>query len=126
ARRAIRPLRAPERTASDARGLPVDGGEDTRSNGMTPKALAESLTGIEYSAVVRVLYGSDLMKLAKAHGLVVAYGFSDDLLEFDGAMHDEFSCYGGGTVLIDANGLLPSFKAASEDEDACRHYFERK
>ena len=93
---------------------------------MTPKALAESLTGIEYSKVVRDLYGSDLMRLAKANGLVVAYGFSDDLLEFHGAIYDEFSCYGGGTVLIDADGLLPSFEAASEDEDACRRYFERK
>ena len=93
---------------------------------MTPKALAEALTGIEYSEVVRGLYGSDLMKLAKAHGLVVAYGFSDDLLEFHGAMNDEFSCYGGGTVLIDADGLLPPFEVASEDEDASRRYFERK
>ena len=93
---------------------------------MTPKALAEALTGIEYSEVVRGLYGSDLMKLAKAHGLVVAYGFSDDLLEFHGAMYDEFSCYEGGTVLIDADGLLPPFEVASEDEDASRRYFERK
>ncbi len=93
---------------------------------MTPKALAEALTGIEYSEVVRDLYGSDLMKLAKVHGLVVAFGFSDDLLEFHGAMFDEFSCYGGGTVLIDADGLLPPFAVASEDEDVCRRYFERK
>ena len=94
---------------------------------MTPKELAEALTGIEYSEVVRDLYGSDLMKLAKAHGLVVAYGFSDDLLEFHGAMNDEFSCYGGGTVLIDADGLLPSFADARlGNEAACRRYFERK
>ena len=93
---------------------------------MTPKELAEALTGIEYSGVVRYLYGSDLMKLAKAHGLVVAYGFSDDLLEFHGAMYDEVSCYGGRTVWIDASGLLPNFEDAKEDEDECRRYFERK
>ena len=94
---------------------------------MTPKELAEALTGIEYSGVARGLYGSDLMRLAKANGLVVAYGFSDDLLEFNGAMYDEFPCYGGGTALIDADGLLPSFADVSlSNEAACRRYFERE
>ena len=92
---------------------------------MTPKALAEALNGIEYSATMH-LHGSDLIKLAKNAGLVVAYGFSDDLLEFDGAIYDEFGCYDGGTALIDADGLLPEFESASEDEEACRRYFERK
>ena len=92
---------------------------------MTPKVLADALNGVEYSATIH-LHGSDLMKLAKGSGLVVAYGFSDDLLEFDGALYDEFGCYGGGTALVDADGLLPEFGSASEDEDACRRYFERK
>ena len=92
---------------------------------MTPKELADALNGIEYSATIH-LHGSDLMKLAKGSGLVVAYGFSDDLLEFDGALYDEFSCYGGRTALVDADGLLPEFESAREDEDACRRYFERK
>ena len=90
---------------------------------MTPKELADALNGIEYSAAMR-LHGSDLIKLAKNAGLVVAYGFSDDLLEFDGAIYDEAGA--PDTVLIDTEGLLPSFEAASEDEEACRRYFERK
>ncbi len=92
---------------------------------MTPKALANELAGIEYSEVIK-LNNSDLMKLAKAQSLVVAYGFSDDLMEFDGAICDELSCYGGGTVQIDSEGLLPTFDSAREDEDDCRRYFERK
>ena len=92
---------------------------------MTPKALANELTGIDYSEAI-ALHGSELMKLAKAHGLVVAFGISDDLLEIDGAICDEFSCYGGGTALLDAEGFLPSFEYASEEIDACRRYFERK
>ena len=92
---------------------------------MTPKELADALNGIEYSATMR-LHGSDLIKLAKNAGLVVAYGFSDDLLEFDGAIYDEKGCYGGTAVLIDTEGLLPSFEAAREDEEGCRRYFERK
>ena len=92
---------------------------------MTPKDLAAALNGIEYSNVT-LLHGDLLMERAKAAGLVIAYGYSDDLLELDGAIYDEFGCYNGGTALIDADGLLPEFESASEDEDACRRYFERK
>ena len=92
---------------------------------MTPKVLADALNGIEYSTVA-LLHGDILMQRAKEAGLVIAYGYSDDLLEFDGALYDEFGCYGGGTALVDADGLLPEFGSASEDEDACRRYFERK
>ena len=90
---------------------------------MTPKVLADALTGIEYSTVA-LLHGDLLMQRAKEAGLVVAYGFSDDLLEFDGALCDEAGA--PDTVLVDAEGLLPSFEAASEDEEDCRRYFERK
>lgn len=90
---------------------------------MTPKDLAAALNGIDYSATIH-LHGSDLMKLAKGAGLVVAYGISDDLLELDGAIYDEAGA--PDTFLIDTEGLLPSFEAASEDEEACRRYFERK
>ena len=92
---------------------------------MTPKELADALNGVEYSTVA-LLHGDLLMQRAKEAGLVIAYGYSDDLLEFDGALYDEFGCYGGGTALVDADGLLPEFGSASEDEDACRRYFERK
>ena len=90
---------------------------------MTPKDLAAELNGIEYSATMH-LHGSDLIRLAKNAGLVVAYGFSDDLLEFDGAIYDEAGA--PDTILIDTEGLLPSFESASKDEEACRRYFERK
>ena len=90
---------------------------------MTPKELAEALNGIEYSTVA-LLHGDLLMQRAKEAGLVIAYGYSDDLLEFDGAIYDEAGA--PDTVLIDTEGLLPSFEAASEDEEACRRYFERK
>lgn len=92
---------------------------------MTPKELADALNGVEYSTVA-LLHGDLLMQRAKKAGLVIAYGYSDDLLEFDGAIYDEFGCCGGGTALVDADGLLPEFESASEDEDACRRYFERK
>ena len=55
---------------------------------MTPKELADALNGIEYSNV-NLLHGDLLMERAKAAGLVIAYGYSDDLLEIDGALYDE-------------------------------------
>ena len=91
---------------------------------MTPKELADALNGVEYSTVA-LLHGDLLMQCAKAAGLVIAYGYSDDLLEFDGAIYDEAGAP-DTVVLIDTEGLLPSFEAAREDEEDCRRYFERK
>lgn len=90
---------------------------------MTPKDLAAALNGIEYSNVT-LLHGDLLMERAKAAGLVIAYGYSDDLLELDGALYDEGEA--PGASLVDTEGLLPSFEAASESEEACRRYFERR
>lgn len=49
-------------------------------------------------------YCSEITKaeevIAKEHGLVVAFGASDDLLEFRGAINDEVGVYDGGFVSI--------------------------
>lgn len=90
---------------------------------MDIKQLAAGLNGIEYSATLH-FHGSIADKQAAAAGLVVAYGFSDDLLEFEGAIYDEASA--PGDVLIDARGVLPSWESASEDEQSAAEYFERK
>ena len=94
---------------------------------MDAKELAGALNGIEYSATNHMT-GSDLMKQAKASGLVVAYGYSDDLLEFDGAIHDEASA--PGEVRVDAGGILPSFESAvdsaGDDEEEMERYIARK
>lgn len=57
---------------------------------------------------------------AKKAGLVIVFGASDDLMEFRGAIHDEFDCYGGGSVYLTHVGLLTN---ECENED-CPH-FER-
>jgi len=64
--------------------------------------------------VVKMLNGSEYpLRLSKklktelaANGLVVVYGASDDLMEFDGAISDEVSCYDGGTAYLTSDGLL--------------------
>lgn len=87
---------------------------------MDAKDLAAKLNGREY--LHEITRGE--AELAKASGLVVVYGASDDLIEFRGAIRDE----GGapGDVLIDTKGVLPSWDSASESEESAQEYFERK
>ena len=66
-------------------------------------------------------------KLAKEAGLVVVYGYSDDIAVFVGAINDEVSCYDGGEIYIDKSGIMqepdllnscngcPYFQKAKED-----------
>ena len=87
---------------------------------MDAKELAAKLNGREY--LHEITRGE--AELAKASGLVVVYGASDDLIEFRGAIRDE----GGapGDVLIDTKGVLPSWDSASESEESAQEYFERE
>ena len=45
------------------------------------------------------------MQEAKENGLIIVYGASDDLMEFEGAFNDEGSCFDGGTVYFDLDGV---------------------
>ncbi len=91
---------------------------------MTKEELAAHLNGIEYPAHRSI--SGQIVEQAKAAGLVIVYGESDDLMEFDGAFADEVGCYDGGEALIDKDGVLPEFESACEDEDECAKYFARK
>ena len=51
---------------------------------ITAKELAEKLNGIAYGDSF-----DDVKQEAKESGLVIVYGASDDLMEFDGAIYDE-------------------------------------
>lgn len=65
-------------------------------------------------------YRSELTKQeeieAKELGYVVVFGYSDDNMEFRGAINDEFGCYDGGTVYLDKNGIIKECK--------CEHYLK--
>lgn len=41
-----------------------------------------------------------LIEQAKQNDIVIIYGASDDLMEFDGAIYDEVGCYDGGTAYL--------------------------
>lgn len=47
----------------------------------------------------------DVKQEAKESGLVIVYGASDDLMEFDGAIYDEGGCFDGGRVYFDRDGV---------------------
>lgn len=88
---------------------------------MDKEALAKKLNNIEYP--VRI--DTETIEQAKADGLVIVYGASDDLMEFAGAIHDEVGCYDGGKALIDKEGLLPD-RENIEDDDELEDFFQRK
>ena len=70
------------------------------SNQEKVKEIAEKLNGIAYGENVREIEAE-----AKEHGIVIVMGASDDLMEFSGAIEDEGSCFDGGTVYFDLNGV---------------------
>lgn len=82
---------------------------------MNAKELAERLNGREYGR--RYMLDPEEMKVAKESGLVVVYGASDDLVEMEGAVRDEF---GTNTLHFTKDGLL----ANKCDDEGCP-YFEQ-
>lgn len=85
---------------------------------MNAKELAAQLNGAEYPLSI----GSVIRSEAKAAGLVIVYGASDDLMEFDGAIHDEMGAYEGATAYLDSSGLLED----DCDNDECPHFEKMK
>lgn len=88
---------------------------------MTKEDLAKKLDGKEYRQEI----SEEILKEAKDNGLVIVYGHSDDLMELEGALDDEGSCYEGEEFLIDNEGLLPS-RDDIDDDDELEKYFLRK
>jgi hypothetical protein len=88
---------------------------------MNAKELAAELSGMQYPLRIP----KALTDAAKAAGLVIVYGASDDLMEFEGAIYDEIGVYEGGTAFVDAKGLLPE-RDQIEDDDDLKDYFARQ
>lgn len=83
---------------------------------MDAKELANKLNGIEYPVEI----SSEIRTIAEENGLVIVYGASDDLMEFDGAIDEEMGRYGGDTAYLDSFGLM---KSKCMDED-CPYFME--
>jgi hypothetical protein len=93
------------------------------SENLTKEALAAMLNGRQY--------GKEISKLesarAKSAGLVVVFGYSDDNVEFRGAIDDEIGAYNGTTLRITPLGLLPEWDVDDmSDEQDAEAYFLKK
>ncbi len=79
----------------------------------TPQAIAEALNGMEYPLTIQ----KTIADAARISGVVIVYGASDDLMELDGAIRDEFGCYDGGAIKVDAKGVLRDWGSVKDDGD---------
>lgn len=83
---------------------------------MNIREVAEKLNGIQYGSEGRILVLEYCRELRK-EGIVVVRGYSDDLIEFDGAISDEFGAY---DQYLNSKGLV-----RNECEDDHCPYFEK-
>jgi len=58
----------------------------------------------------------------KELGFVIAYGQSDDLLELEGAIRDEYGAYNGTTIKLNSFGVVEN---QCEDED-CPYFLKEE
>ena len=87
---------------------------------MTHETLAALITRNEYGKEISAYLEDE----AKKNGLVVVFGYSDDCMEFRGAIDDEIGVYEGGTVFITKSGvLLPEPECGAAD---CPYYIAAK
>lgn len=62
---------------------------------------------------------TDLARQAKASGLVVVYGVSDDILKVEGAVDEEFACITGGAAAFEVAGKPVAVIAKWCEEPGC-------
>lgn len=86
---------------------------------MTAKELAEMLSGREVGNEI----GGPVVGWAKSAGLVVVYGYSDDNVEFCGAIDDEVGAYEGTTVYLTPTGVLQEPDCGRDD---CPYFVEKR
>lgn len=90
---------------------------------MTKEELAALLNRREYGKEITDAEEAQ----AKAAGLLVIFGASDDLTELRGAISDEAGAYDGAVHQIDSEGFVPSWESVEhDDEESCAAYFKRK
>lgn len=89
---------------------------------MKKEQLAAILNGRQYRHEITRTEESQ----ARAAGLLVIFGASDDLMELRGTMHDEVDANGGATLRLSTGGLCKTFfelKEADASEEEFNAYF---
>ena len=79
---------------------------------MNIKDFAKSISRKEYGYPQ---FTKEEIETAKENGFVIVYGYSDDNMEFDGAIEDESGCFDGGDVYFNR-------KEACQDNDEREGY----
>lgn len=82
---------------------------------MTAKEFAEMLSGREVGMEITV----DEERQAEDAGLVVVYGYSDDNMEFSGAIGGEIGAFEGTTVYVAKDGVFDESDFCTEDCPHC-------
>lgn len=88
---------------------------------MTAQELATKLDGSEYPLRIT----PQVRGIAVAEKLLIVYGASDDLIEFDGTWQDEGGVYDGGVVTIDRDGIIPDFGVVEHEVSECEKWIAR-
>lgn len=83
---------------------------------MNTKEIAEQLDGIQYGDRIP----QNIITQAKAAGIVIVHGASDDLIKFHGAIDDDLYCYNDEKFWITGKGLYPVNKC--NEGDNCPNY----
>lgn len=90
---------------------------------MTKEELAALLNGRQYRQEMTKAEEAQ----AKADGLLVIFGASDDLLEFRGAFDDEMGAYEGTVARLNAERVIPDWESLDKDDEAeVERYFADK
>ncbi len=89
---------------------------------MTAKELAAMLSGREYGMEI----SREEEQQAKAAGLVVVYGYSDDNVELRGAIDAEVGAYDGTTIHITPEGLLEEPACGIAENVECPYFAAAK
>lgn len=77
--------------------------DENTTNLMMLDDFAKKLNGRNYRDYPQI--PKNLSYSASKNGIVIVYGASDDLIEFEGAINDETGCFNGGKVFFDKNGV---------------------
>jgi len=90
---------------------------------ITKEELAAELNGIEFPPHLTIT--KDHRRRAAEAGLVIVCGYSDDVMDIDGAISGQVYVLDGGTALLDAKGVLGTLESVEKDPDAIGEYAQR-
>lgn len=69
---------------------------------ITAQQIADMIEGRKYGEEIT----KEIEAIAKDNDILILFGASDDLLEFRGAVHDEYDCHRGGYCYVTKKGRI--------------------